>query len=66
MVVAGTLLSALQYPLLAEIRGVGPLLIGLIAVAAVGDTFYWTTYHAYFAALGDNELRVDVVGHRYW
>jgi hypothetical protein len=64
MVVAGTLLSALQYPLLAEIHGVGPLLIGLIAVAAVGDTFYWTTYHAYFAALGDNELRGHQIGIR--
>jgi len=30
MVVAGTVLSALQYPLLAEVRGVGVALIGLI------------------------------------
>ena len=38
MLVAGTLLSALQYPLLAEVDGTGLALAALIAVAAVGDT----------------------------
>ena len=64
MVIAGTLLSALQYPLLAEVHGVGAVLVGLIAVAAVGDMLYWTAYHAYFAALGDNEFRGHQVGVR--
>ena len=62
MVVAGTMLSALQYPLLAEVDGVGFALAALIAVAAVGDTVYWTTYHAYFAALGDDRLRGQKLG----
>src|SRR5271170_955719 len=44
MVVAGTVLSALQYPLLAEVHGVGATLVALIAISAVGDTVYWTTY----------------------
>src|ERR1700746_1666473 len=35
---AGTLLSALQYPLLAEVDGAGFALAALITVAAVGDT----------------------------
>jgi DHA1 family inner membrane transport protein len=64
MVVAGTLLSALQYPFLAEVRGVGVTLAALIAVSAVGDTVYWTTYHAYFAALGDDEFRGHQIGVR--
>jgi hypothetical protein len=64
MLVAGTLLSALQYPLLAEVDGAGLALAALIAVAAVGDTVYWTTYHAYFAALGDDRLRGHQIGVR--
>ena len=64
MVVAGTLLSALQYPFLAAVHGVGIALAVLIVVSAVGDTVYWTTYHAYFAALGDDELRGHQVGVR--
>lgn len=64
MVVAGTVLSALQYPFLAEVHGVGAALAGLIAVAAVGDTVYWSTYHAYFAALGDDDLRGQQIGVR--
>src|SRR5205814_2182590 len=64
MVVAGTVLSALQYPLLAEVNGVGPVLVALIALSAVSETVYWTTYHAYFAALGDNEFRGHQIGVR--
>lgn len=64
MVVAGTLLSALQYPFLAEVHGIGIALAVLIAVAAVGDTVYWTTYHAYFAALGDDDVRGQQIGAR--
>jgi MFS transporter, DHA1 family, inner membrane transport protein len=64
VLIAGTLLSALQYPLLAEVHGVGIALAALIALAAVGDTLYWTTYHAYFAVLGDNELRGQQIGAR--
>jgi hypothetical protein len=64
MLVAGTLLSASAYPFLAEVHGVGVALAALIAVTAVGDTVYWTTYHAYFAALGDNEFRGHQIGAR--
>ena len=64
MVITGTLLSALQYPFLAEVHGVGAVLAGLIAVSAVADTVYWSTYHAYFAALGDDDLRGRQIGVR--
>jgi MFS transporter, DHA1 family, inner membrane transport protein len=64
LIVAGTLLSALQYPLLAEVHGAGAALAALIAVSAVGEMIYWTTYHAYFAALGDNEFRGQQIGVR--
>jgi MFS transporter, DHA1 family, inner membrane transport protein len=64
LVVAGTLLSALQYPFLSEVHGVGIALGVLIAVAAVGDTVYWTTYHAYFAVLGDDDVRGQQIGAR--
>jgi MFS transporter, DHA1 family, inner membrane transport protein len=64
MVIAGTLISAVQYPLVAEVHGVGAVLVALIAVAALGDMLYWTAYHAYFAALGDNEFRGHQVGVR--
>jgi MFS transporter, DHA1 family, inner membrane transport protein len=64
MVVAGTVLSALQYPLLAEVQGVGIVLAALIALCAVADTVYWTTYHAYFAALGDDDHRGQQIGVR--
>ena len=64
MVILGTALSALQYPLLAEVHGAGIALAGLIAMAAVGDTVYWTTYHAYFALLGDDDLRGQQIGVR--
>ncbi|MBU6297551.1 MAG: MFS transporter [Alphaproteobacteria bacterium] len=57
LLVCGTIGSGLQYPFLAEVHGVGAHLYMLIAVAAVADALYWTTYHAYFAAHGDAEHR---------
>ena len=44
--VAGTLGLAAQYPILAQVHGVGPTLVLLVVVAVVGDTFYWTAFHA--------------------
>ena len=57
LVIAGTIITAMQYPLLAEVHGVGWPLFALCAFSSVGDTFYWTAYHAYFASLGDAEHR---------
>lgn len=64
LVIAGTFMSAAQYPLLALVHGVGPGLLLLCAASSAGDTLYWTTYHAYFAALGDDEHRGHQIGAR--
>src|SRR5690349_13491836 len=50
LVIAGTIAGGLQYPLLAEVHGVGATLFLLCAVSSVADTLYWTAYHAYFAS----------------
>jgi len=64
LLVAGTLGTAAQYPLLAEVHGVGPALYAFCAVGSLADTFYWTSYHAYFASLGDAEHRGHQIGAR--
>jgi len=55
--VVGTIILAMQYPLLARVHGLGASLIELILISSLGDTFYWSTFHAFFASLGDNEHR---------
>ncbi|HTW34001.1 MAG TPA: MFS transporter [Rhizomicrobium sp.] len=64
LIITGTLLSACQYPLLARVHGVGPALYAIIAIGAVADTFYWPSYHAYFARVGDDEHRGHQVSAR--
>lgn len=53
----GTLFSGVQYLLIAGIHEVGPMLLLFCATAAIGDAFYWTSHHAYFAKTGDAEHR---------
>ena len=53
MLIAGTLIEALQYPVLPLVHGVGPMLALVCALSSLGDTIYWSCYHAFFAALGD-------------
>ncbi|MGH6871161.1 MAG: MFS transporter [Rhizomicrobium sp.] len=57
MVITGSLLSASQYFLLADVHGIGIQLAVLCLVSSLGEALYWTAYHAYFAALGDSEHR---------
>jgi DHA1 family inner membrane transport protein len=64
LVAFGTVFSGLQYPVLAEIQGVDLMLLLFCAMSAIGDVFYWTSYHAYFAALGDLEHRGQQIGAR--
>lgn len=64
LLIAGTLILAAQYPILAAVDGIDLALYVLIAVTAIGDVFYWPSYHAYFAALGDAEQRGQQVGAR--
>ncbi|HEY5410771.1 MAG TPA: hypothetical protein VIJ94_08585 [Caulobacteraceae bacterium] len=49
--------SALQYPLLARVHGIDVRLLELCIASSISDAFYWTSYHAYFASLGDEEHR---------
>jgi DHA1 family inner membrane transport protein len=64
LIVAGTLLSSVQYPLLAMVHGIGAPLFALICAGAVADAVYWPCYHAYFASLGDDDHRGHQVGAR--
>jgi MFS transporter, DHA1 family, inner membrane transport protein len=64
LVIAGTLMAAVQYLVLPEVHDVGLALLVLCIVTSIGDTYYWTCYHAYFAMLGDAEHRGHQVGAR--
>jgi MFS transporter, DHA1 family, inner membrane transport protein len=64
LVIAGTVMTGLQYPLLAEVHGLGWELVALCAITSAGDTVYWTCYHAYFASLGDADHRGHQLGAR--
>jgi hypothetical protein len=64
MLIAGTLVEALQYPVLPLVHGVGPMLALVCALSSLGDTIYWSCYHAFFAALGDVEHRGHQVSAR--
>jgi MFS transporter, DHA1 family, inner membrane transport protein len=60
----GTFLFALSFPMLALVHAVGMALWLFCAVAALGEVFYWTAYHACFAALGDTKMRGGQVAER--
>ncbi len=57
LVAFGIIFSGVQYLFLAEVHGIDLMLLGFCLSAAIGDTFYWPSYHAYFAVLGDYEHR---------
>lgn len=62
--IAGTVLEAAIFPLLPYVHGPGALLALIIAVSALGSVLYWTSYHAYFASLGDSAKRGSQIGVR--
>jgi MFS transporter, DHA1 family, inner membrane transport protein len=62
--ILGTVLQGTQYPVLALVHGVAPALVVYCAISALGQVFYWTTFHAFFSALGDSELRGSQVAER--
>lgn len=64
LLIVGSLLMGASYPFLAEVQGVGIGLLLLVVVSAIADTVYWPTYHAYFAALGDEDHRGQQLGLR--
>ena len=62
--IVGTLLFACQFPLLAFVQGLGPALALYCFISALGDVLYWTCSHAFFAAVGEIELRGSQVAER--
>jgi hypothetical protein len=57
LVIGGGLVIAVEYPVLAAVHGVDGWLLAYCLVSALGNTIYWTSFHAYFAMLGDHEHR---------
>jgi hypothetical protein len=64
LVILGAILMAASYPFLAYVHGVGWGLVWLVLVSSTADTVYWPSYHAYFAALGDEDHRGQQLGIR--
>ncbi len=64
LVVIGILAMAGQFLLLSHVDGPGWPLWITCGAGAVGGTFYWTAYHAYFASLGDSDHRGQQIGIR--
>ncbi|MEX2318844.1 MAG: MFS transporter [Bauldia sp.] len=64
LLIAGTLGLAVQYPVLAEVDGVGGVLVLLVVVTSLAELVYYVSYNAYFAALGDAEHRGHQIGAR--
>ncbi len=64
LVILGTVLESVVYPMLPTVHGPGIALVSVIGAGAVGSVLYWTSYHAYFASIGDAEHRGGQVGAR--
>jgi hypothetical protein len=55
--VLGTVLEAAVFPILPFVQGVDAPFFAMVLVSPLGSVLYWTCYHAYFAAVGDDEHR---------
>ncbi len=64
LLILGTLLQAVQYPMLALVRGPGWPLALFAAATVLGGVVYWTCFHAVYAAVGDSARRGRQVGAR--
>jgi hypothetical protein len=64
LLVFGVVLSAIQYPVLAAVRGVDVVLLLYCLITATANTFYWTSYHALFAVAGESRTFGGAVGRR--
>lgn len=56
-IMLGALIESLSYLLLPGVSGPGFVMFAYIAISALGSAFFWTSFHAYLAALGDPEHR---------
>jgi hypothetical protein len=64
LLIFGAVAMAAQYPILAEVTGVGAALVFLCIATAVGELFYYLTYNSYFAVVGDAEHRGQQISAR--
>ena len=64
LVIVGAVLMALAYLFVPSVAGPGGMLVLLVFVTALGQTVYWPSYHAYYAALGDEAHRGQQLGAR--
>ncbi|MBL8555622.1 MAG: hypothetical protein JNL41_15220, partial [Phenylobacterium sp.] len=55
--VLGTVLEAAVFPILPFVKGVDAAFVLMVLVSPLGSVLYWTCYHAYFAAVGDEAHR---------
>lgn len=62
--IAGTVLEAAIYPVLPLVKGVDWAFLAVVLIGPVGSVLYWTSYHAYFASVGDDEHRGGQIGVR--
>lgn len=62
--ILGTVLEAAVYPILPLVHGLDLAFVAMLLAGPVGSVLYWTSYHAYFASLGDNADRGGQVGAR--
>lgn len=64
VLIAGTVLESAAFLVLPFVTGANATLILLILVTAPGSVLYWTSYHAYFATIGDAQHRGGQIGVR--
>lgn len=62
--IAGVVLEAAIYPVLPFVKGVDAAFVLAVLIGPVGSVLYWTSYHAYFASVGDDEHRGGQIGVR--
>jgi hypothetical protein len=55
--IIGTVLFGASFPFVLGVHGIGAGLYLMVVAVALADTVYWPSYHAYFAAVGDEEHR---------
>jgi hypothetical protein len=64
VLVLGTVLEAAIFPVLPLVKGPDAAFVAVVLLGPVGSVLYWTSYHAYFASVGDAEHRGGQIGAR--
>ena len=62
VLIVGTLLESSSYWLVPWVEGPGAMLVLLVIMSSIGSVIYWTCYHAFVAAIGDDDSRGQQVG----